>query len=195
MKNQKNAVGWRQGCSQWGRAAVRRYGARLCCLWPPLCVVLARLRQVAFRFAPESLELQTGALAISVGLWLALASAKPGQNAALLGRLGTHLWPVPLWGVAFAFVGLAQILALRRERVRARCLCAMSGFCLWAFLFVLAVLDGVAGLGVALFPLIALSEAWVYLRLGVSPGSSRSDQPLTVPEHPSASTSPADIHS
>lgn len=189
MKNQKNA------CIGCGRRVLRCCGARLCCLWPPLCAVLARLRQAAFRFDSQSLELQTGALAISVGLWLALPPIRPGQSAALLGRLGAHLWPVPFWGAAFALVGFAQILALRRERVRARCLCAMSGFCLWAFLFVLAVLERVPGLGVALFPLIALSEAWVYLRLGVSPERARPGQPLVAPEHLSASTARADIHS
>ena len=148
------------------KAVANRCAASLCCLWPSLCLGCTRLRRTAFRFDPESLELQTGTLALSVGLWLALAWLKPGQSA-VLGRLGAHLWPALGWGAAFALVGLSQIIASVRARVRVRCLCAMSGFCLWAFLFILAVLDAAPGLGVALFPFIALSEAWVYLRLSL----------------------------
>lgn len=179
---------------QWARQVASRCAGRLCCLWPPLCSGLARLRQVVFRFDPESLELQTGVLALSVGFWLALASLKAGQSEVLLGRWGAHLWPASLWGMAFALVGAAQVIASGRARVRVRCVCAMSGFCLWAFLFVLAVLDAVPGLGISLFPSIALSEAWVYLRLSLPQRPSRLPRSVS-PEALSASTPQADIHS
>lgn len=179
---------------QWARKVAGHCAQRLCCLWPPLCSGLARLRQVVFRFDPESLELQTGLLALSVGSWLSLASLKPGQSEVLLGRWGAHLWPASLWGAAFALVGVAQIIALGRARVRVRCACAMSGFCLWSFLFVLAILDAVPGLGISLFPFIALSEAWVYLRLSLPRRRSRLPRPVS-PEDVSASTPQAGIHS
>lgn len=173
---------------------VGRCAALLCGLWPPLCSGLEHLRRAAFRFDPESLEFQTGALALSVGLWLSLASARPGPNQALLGRLGAPLWPTPLWGIAFAALGLAQIAALGRARLRVRCGCAMIGFGLWMFLFVLAILDPVPGLGVALFPLLALSEAWVYLRLSVPRRCARLKLPFPT-EEPPAPIAGADIHS
>lgn len=200
MKNQSNTSPIARVQRQWAKEVAGHCAQRLCCLWPPLCSGLARLRQVVFRFDPESLELQTGVLALSVGGWLAWASLRSGQSETLLGRLGAHLWPTPLWAAAFTLVGAAQISALGRARVRVRCRCAMSGFCLWMFLFILAVLDAVPGLGVALFPFIALSEAWVYLRLSVPPRRSRGwhipdERGKAALEEVSASTIHADIHS
>jgi len=204
MKNQDNLSPSAWARRGWSRQVTAHCIKRLCGLWPPLCLGLARLRQIVFRFDPESLEFLTGVLALNVGSWLASpslrpGSLRPGQSEALLGRWGAHVWLVSLWGVAFVLVGVAQILALGRTRVRVRCLCAMSGFCLWASLFVLAVLDAVPGLGISLFPFIALSEAWVYLRLSLPwrhsrAPRSRAPRPPGSPGEMPASTSRVDIH-
>ena len=197
MKNRVNALRQWGTWRRWARSATKRCTLSLCCLWPPLCSGLTRLRRVAFRFDPKSLELQTGALSISAGLRLGVASIIPSQSEVLLGNLATHLWPAPSWGVAFAFVavGLTQIVASLRGRARLRCVCAMCGFCLWAFLFVLAVVGTVPGLGVALFPLIALSEGWVYLRLSVPSPVLLLDQSFSLPDELFAPTSTTDTKS
>lgn len=196
MKNRANAP------RRWGtrrrraKIATKRCALISCRLWPLLCSGLTRLRRAAFRFDPQSLELQTGALAISAASRLGVASITPGQTEPLLGRLGA-LWPAPAWAVAVAFglVGLTQIVASLFARARLRCVCAMCGFCLWAWVFALAVVGTVPGLGAALCPVIALSQGWVYLRLSVSSPVPLSDAFFSWPDEMLAATSPADTKS
>ena len=52
----------------------------------------------------------------------------------------------------------------------------MLGVLIWSFVSVLMMLDALNSPGTVLFPIIALSEAWVYLRL--TTGCFESDSPL-----------------
>lgn len=155
----------------------RAHRVGICRMWPPLCEVLTRWRRGVFRFDPEGLELQTGVMALALGLYLLCSPDQWGQRSSNFGLMLLRLWPAPVWACLFIGVGGAQMVALNRAWMTVRCLCAMSGFCLWSFVAILLALDGLPGPSVSVFPVIALSEAWVYLRLRV-----RGDAPTSEPD-------------
>lgn len=180
---------------QWAKSVIDHCVYRLCRLCPSLCSGVSQLRRVAFRFDPESLELQTGVMALALGLWLLGAPSHPEQRPSNFGLMLLRLWPAPVWASLFLVVGAFQMAALTRSGVRARCVCAMSGFLLWSFVAVLLALDGLPGPSVSVFPIVALSEAWVYLRLSVPARCLRSDQRRDAREKLPTPTSVADTHS
>ena len=161
--------------------------AKLCRLWPPLCVALSRWRSGLFRFDPEVLELQTGIMALALGLYLLGSPDQWGHRPSNFSLMLLRLWPAPVWAGLFIVVGGAQIAALGRTWMLARWACAMSGFCLWSFVAILLALDGLPGPSVSVFPVIALSEAWVYLRLRAH-GDVPSTEPNESDETPSRRT-------
>lgn len=145
----------------------RRCGALLCRLWPRGCELLARWQRGAFGFDPESVEFQTGVMALALGLWLLLLPNEWGNRSSNFRLMLLRVWPAVLWASLFLGVGVAQMMALGRSHLKGRCACAMSGFFLWSFVAILLTLDGLPGPSAFMFPVVALSQAWIYLRLRV----------------------------
>lgn len=161
----------------------KRFFLGVCAWWPRIPQVLACLRRAAFRFDPESLEFQTGLLALALGVWLLVLPTQWQHRPSNFSLMLLRLWSAPLWASLFLLIGGAQLAALSQSRLTLRCACAMTGFCLWSFVAVLLAMDGLPGPSVSLFPVIALSEAWVYLRLRAH-GDSPSAKPGSEDEPP-----------
>lgn len=137
---------------------------RVCRRAPTLCRFLESARKAIFRFDPEILEVQSAALcgcaAVRLG-FRALRVEDDLSSAALL----TSLLPFWAWSLLFALMGLSHVGGLVTGQVTWRATSAMVGVLVWSFVATMMTLDGLSGLGTALFPVMAISQAWVYLRL------------------------------
>ncbi len=173
---------WKRHAWRRARRFWRDFWRRVCQRSPNLCRVLEAGRKAVFRFDPEALEAQIAALSLSaaIRLWFrALRVSGDLSEAHLL----TSLLPYWAWALLFAAMGLSHVAALATSHLRWRALSAMAGVLAWSFVSVLMMLDGMTSPGTVLFPVIACSEAWVYLRLTTccftedtaSPASSDTD--------------------
>lgn len=130
------------------------------------------------RYDPEALEAQTSLAAMCAGLWFGwMNTPLPTVPPSLYAEAGVCRF----WGAALILLGGAQAVALWSKRMRWRAASAMIGVGLWSGATVLLLGGAAAGRGSdgpsanlagALFPLIALSEAWVYLRLRTGTAAS-----------------------
>ena len=142
----------------------RNWWRRVCERSPGLCLQLESVRKKMFRFDPEVLEVQIAALALSAAVRLIFrALATSGQKFE--DTLLTNLLPFWAWAILFGVMGVGHILALGARRLSLRASIAMMGVLIWSFVSVLMLLDGLTSPGTVLFPIVAFSEAWVYLRL------------------------------
>ena len=131
---------------------------------PNLCRLLELGRKIIFRFDPEVLEAQIAALALSVAIRWVFRALHIG-DASSVTQLLICLLPLWAWAILFGMMGTAHIIGLMTNCLRWRASSAMLGVFTWSFVSVLMMLDGLTGPGTVLFSIIALSEAWVYLRL------------------------------
>lgn len=155
---------WKRLASGRARRFWRNFWRRVCQRSPNLCRFLEAGRKAIFRFDPEALEAQIAALSLSaaIRLWFrALRVSGELSEAHLL----TSLLPYWAWALLFAGMALSHVVALATNHLRWRALSAMAGVLAWSFVSVLMMLDGMTSPGSVLFPVIACSEAWIYLRL------------------------------
>ena len=147
----------------------------ICRRSPHLCAWLESGRKVVFCFDPEVLEAQIAALSLVVAIrWMFRVLRDTDLSSLTL--LLTSLLPLWAWALLFGFMGLGHIIGLAVNRLQWRASSAMLGVLIWSFVSVLMMLDGLNSPGTVLFPIIALSEAWVYLRLTTC--CFESDSPL-----------------
>ena len=142
----------------------RNWWRWVCQQSPGLCLSLESARKTVFRFDPEVLEVQIAALSLSAAVRLtfrALGATGPTFEDTLL----TNLLPFWAWAALFGGMGVGHLVALAMRRLEWRATGAMLGVLAWSFVSVLMLLDGLASPGTVLFPVVALSQAWVYLRL------------------------------
>jgi hypothetical protein len=154
----------RLGTSLW-RKPTDRFWVLLCRGCPPLCAALAAWRQSLFRYDPEVLEVQTAVMAVGAGLWIALPGYHPDRGGWGVYELLIRTLPDWAWSLTFVCLGVMQTLALCKRWTAWRAVSAMLSFVVWSSLSVLLVVDLSPGPATVIFPVIALSEAWVYLRL------------------------------
>ena len=154
----------KQVASRRIRHSWRLFWSRVCQRSPQLCRWLEQGRKAIFRFDPEVLEAQVAALSLGAAIWLGLRALHITQNMPA-AHLLLNLLPAWVWATLFTTMGLSHIGALAISHLPWRAGSAMLGVLAWSFVAVLMVLDGMIGPGTALFPVIACSEAWVYLRL------------------------------
>ena len=131
---------------------------------PGLCLSLESARKTVFRFDPEVLEVQIAALSLSAAVRL-MFRALGASGHTFEDTLLTNLLPFWAWAALFGGMGVGHLVALAMRRLEWRATGAMLGVLAWSFVSVLMLLDGLASPGTVLFPVVALSEAWVYLRL------------------------------
>lgn len=145
----------------------RRWGlfwSRVCRRAPALCRFLEGARKAIFRFDPEILEAQSAALCLSAAVRLGFRALRIEDDLSSSALL-TSLLPFWAWSLLFALLGLSHVAGLATGRLTWRATSAMAGVLVWSFVAVMITLDGIIGLGTAFFPIIAISEAWIYLRL------------------------------
>ena len=155
---------WKRAVSRRRQHLWRLFWRRVCQRSPQLCRWLEAGRKAIFRFDPEALEAQIAALSLGAAIWLGLRALHITQNMPA-AHLLLSLLPAWVWATLFTTMGLSHIGALATNRLRWRAGSAMLGVLAWSFVAGLMVLDGMIGPGTALFPIVACSEAWVYLRL------------------------------
>ena len=131
---------------------------------PSLCLSLESARKTMFRFDPEVLEVQIAALSLSAAVRLGFR-ALGASGRAFEDALLTNLLPFWAWAALFGSMGVGHLVALAMRRLEWRATGAMLGVLAWSFVSTLMLLDGLTSPGTVLFPVIALSQAWVYLRL------------------------------
>ncbi|MDQ3812762.1 MAG: hypothetical protein M3347_02280 [Armatimonadota bacterium] len=139
-----------------------------CRCHPVLCQDLASIRRAIFQYDPEPLEVQTAVIAVGSALWVSWLGYRPGGTQgteSAVYRLLTSLFPDWSWAVTFVWLGILQTVALVKNRMAWRTVSAMLSFVVWAFISVLLIVSLEPGPATVIFPVIALSEAWVYLRL------------------------------
>ena len=142
----------------------RNWWRWVCARSPALCLRLESARKAMLRFDPEVLEVQIAALALSAATRLTFR-ALGATGATFEDTLLTNLLPFWAWAILFGAMGVGHIVALGVRRLAWRAFSAMMGVLIWSFVSVLMLLDGLINPGTVLFPVVALSEAWVYLRL------------------------------
>ena len=142
----------------------RLFWTRFCERLPSLCCFLEDGRKAVFRFDPEVLEAQSAALCGCAALRLGLRALWGQSNLSSSAPL-TSLLPFWVWSLLFALMGLSHVVGLATGRLSWRATGAMLGVLVWSFVAVMMTLDGLTGPGTVLFPIVAISEAWIYLRL------------------------------
>lgn len=142
----------------------RRFWSKVCERSPALCRSLEKGRKAIFRFDPEILEVQSAALCLSAALRLGFRTLWGESNLSSSGPL-TNLLPLWVWSLPFALMALGHVVGLATGRLSWRATSAMLGVLVWSFVAVMMMLDGLSGPGTVLFPIVAISEAWIYLRL------------------------------
>ncbi len=112
----------------------------------------------------EPTELAGGLMKLLIGGWLLL----PHDTTSTFSLL--TIAPEWAWGVVMALLGGGHWFALRDGYVRWRRAAAMLGFLVWFYLALTALWFNPASLGFALFSGLAVSQSWVYVRLGRETG-------------------------
>ena len=162
---QRGSLLWRfhsaQRRSRWHWQALWKW---VCRRSPDLCLRLECVRKAVFRYDPEVTEVQVSALALSAAARLGFR-ALGGAGHTFEDALLTNLLPFWAWALLFGGVASGHLVALFKGRLGWRAVIAMLGFLTWSFVSVLMLLDGLTSPGTVLFPVVALCEAWVYLRL------------------------------
>ena len=156
--------GHKQGLTYRVRLYRRRFWSKVCEQAPALCRSLENGRKAVFRFDPEILEAQSAALCLSASVRLSYR-ALWGENTPSNSGPLTNLLPLWVWSLLFALMALSHIAGLATGRLSWRATSAMAGVLVWSFVAVMMTLDGLTGPGTVLFPIVAISEAWTYLRL------------------------------
>ena len=147
---------------------------RFCRSYPDFCLMVDNVRRSIFQYDPETLEAQKGIMAVATGLWVIWAGYWPHEAfSSPVYQLLMRFLPDWLWCGIFVSVGLAQITAMNWSKVCWRAASAMLSFILWSFIAALLALDTTPGPGIVVFPILALSDAWVYLRLTLHGDTSR----------------------
>ena len=173
---------WRLHSAQ--RKSRRRWqalGKWVCQRSPDLCLRLECVRKAVFRYDPEVTEItevQVVALALCAAARLGFR-ALGGAGHTFEDALLTNLLPFWAWALLFGSVASGHLVALIRGRLGWRAIIAMLGFLTWSFVSVLMLLDGLTSPGTVLFPVVALCEAWVYLRLTTCSFESNSTNGAT----------------
>lgn len=142
----------------------RSFWTSVCERSPNLCRRLEAIRKTIFRYDPEALEAQIAALCLGAAVWMVAKNLRVSGTASV-AHLLMSLLPWWFWVTLFAGMGLSHISALALNHLQWRAMSAIAGVLAWSFVAVLMMLDGIIGPGTTLFPVIAASEAWVYLRL------------------------------
>lgn len=142
----------------------RGFWTSVCERSPNLCRWLEAVRKATFRYDPEALEAQIAALSLGAAVWMVAKTLRVSGTASV-AHLLMSLLPWWFWVTLFAGMGASHVAALAANHLQWRAMSAIAGVLAWSFVAVLMMLDGIVGPGTALFPVIAVSEAWVYLRL------------------------------
>ena len=173
MNREINPPITRRGSLLWRFHSMQRKSRRrgqalgkwVCQRSPDLCLSLERARKAMFRYDPEVTEVQVAALALCVATRLGFRAL--GGVGYSFDRRATYE-PAAVLGVGAALWyrgNRASCGAESRDVWDGVPPVAMLGFLMWSFVSVLMLLDGLTSLGTVLFPVVALCEAWVYLRL------------------------------
>ena len=181
MNREINSPIARRGSLLWRFRAVQRKSRRrwqalgkwVCQRSPDLCLRLECVRKAVFRYDPEVTEVQVAALALCAAVRLSFR-ALGGAGHTFEDALLTNLLPFWSWALLFGSVAIGHLVALFKGHLRWRAVVAMLGFLTWSFVSVLMLLDGLTSPGTVLFPVVALCEAWVYLRLMTPSSQPRS---------------------
>lgn len=128
----------------------------------------ARLDELLWRKDFEFCEVLSGVVALGWGIVLLMPwstfSTSPSFNAMAYA-------PEWLWGFLLLWIGLTQLGALLLDHRRPRRWSALGATFIWVFLSVGFFVSNPYGTGVVVYPALAASAGWAYLRIGRTPTS------------------------
>jgi hypothetical protein len=137
----------------------------ICQAHPALCTAARDLCQLLFQYDPEALEIQKACMSTGTGIWIMWAGYEKQLDGSALYVLLKHLLPDWIWGLIFVAIGVFQMVALKRNAIQCRASGAMMSFVLWSFITALLTVTVTPSPITPIFALLALSDAWLYLRI------------------------------
>jgi hypothetical protein len=134
----------------------------------PQSCPFVKIRKIIFQHDPEPLEMQLNLFALAAILWVLVDCSN--QTSSLMALM-SYL-PCNLWITLFAFNFGLRTLALTFRLMALRNISAMISAVLWAVVtYTLAAQDG-HGFAKFCCPILALTEMWIYIRLGIGVSAS-----------------------
>lgn len=134
--------------------------------------MIRKIRESFYKYRPEPLEFQGALISFFVVVWVGWPfSHQFSQFDSDMYRALVEILPHPVLGLWFFSLFLFHIYGLFRNNLRFRRVSAFLGSITWILFTTVYVLDSINAPSVLVFPVIALSQMWVYLRLGVTSDS------------------------
>ena len=129
--------------------------------------IIAWFRQHVFSYDPEPIEYQTIAMSLLSGIWVAWPiHRKVIEDSAAYMSLTHHL-PPAYWGAFWILVASLKIYGIIHRASVIRKIGSFLGAILWIIASYVILSSAVPGPAIIVFPIIAVSQAWVFIRLGV----------------------------
>lgn len=126
--------------------------------------LLERLQVLLWEKDFEFAELLGGLAGLLWGAWLLNPSWDAFEITPGFAAMAA-IAPEPVWGSALLLIGALQLWALIRDRWPWRRRSAFLLFCAWMFITVMIGRANYRAAAVVVYPLLALSAAWAYIRM------------------------------
>ena len=124
---------------------------------------IARMRMLLVKKDVELVEIVTGGIGASWGLWLLMPWTTFGSSPSFRAMASTA--PEWLWGIVILIAGGLQLAGLGRDHFKMRRAGALAMAAVWVFVSTMIGIASPTSTGVIVYPWLAMASFWSYWRI------------------------------